>query len=133
MSTKILGEKKKGVSSTLFDPRLNHNKNNVLQESNIKNLQSTLAKKDNRIGFAHVIDMMSTLSLEKKSTKYGEFYIGFHFHINLLFLMQILKSSRVLSHTPYQLIKEMWNGLMLTFLRHVFLKPIVAFLLIGVF
>lgn len=76
LSTKIRGEKKKGVSSTLYDPRLNQNKNEILQESQIKNLQLKLSKKDNRIGFAHVIDMMSTLSLEKKSTKYGEFYAG---------------------------------------------------------
>ena len=76
MSTKISGDKKKGVSSTLYDPRLNQNKNESLQQDRIKNLQEKLAKKDNRIGFAHVVDMMSALSLEKKVTKHGEFFIG---------------------------------------------------------
>ena len=64
MSTKIIGEKKKGVSSTLYDPRLNHNKEQAVQANKITNLHNKLNKIDNRIGFSHVIDMMSTLFVE---------------------------------------------------------------------
>ena len=76
MFTKILGDKRKGISSTLYDPRLNQNKLPQLQENKIKTLQKNISKKDNRIGFGHVIDMMSALSLEKKVTKYGDFFVG---------------------------------------------------------
>ncbi|XP_066911079.1 uncharacterized protein [Clytia hemisphaerica] len=76
MFTKILGDKRRGISSTLYDPRLNQNKLPMLQENKMKTLQKNLSKKDNRIGFAHVIDMMSALSMQKKETKYGEFFVG---------------------------------------------------------
>ena len=73
MSTKVIGEKKKGVSSTLYDPRINQNKNETVQDLKIKSLKATLCKQDNRIGFAHVIN---TENPTKEVTKYGEFYVG---------------------------------------------------------
>ena len=74
MSTNIHGNtNKKGVSSTPFDPRLNENKIEHKQIARIKILQDELHKKDNKIGFAHVVDMQEKTY---ESTKYGSFMVG---------------------------------------------------------
>ena len=72
MSTKVEGDKKKGVSSTLYDPRLYENKSEEIVNKKINNLQEVLRSKDPRIGFAHIINSSNTLN----STKYGDFIVG---------------------------------------------------------
>lgn len=51
--------------------RLKHRKEQAAQANKITNLYNKLVEIDNRIGFSHIVDMMSTLSLNKKSTKSG--------------------------------------------------------------
>ena len=65
-------------------------------------------KKDNRIGFSHVIDMMSTLSLSKTSTKFGDFYLGSPLSYQLAVFnadFEILSCDFETSQTPYNDLK----------------------------
>lgn len=61
----------KGISSTLYDPRINFNRVDI--EKRIIELQEDLCTKDKRIGFAHCINMVIS---KHNSTKFGDFRVG---------------------------------------------------------
>ena len=63
---------RKGIISTLYDPRNNFDKKDF--ESKMNFMQDTLLKKDKRIGFANCITNPLNRSFE--DTKYGQFYLG---------------------------------------------------------
>ena len=65
---------KKGISSTLYDPRINFSKCNV--EEIICKLQEQLKERDSRIGFVHSIKSIDMIINKFSSTNYGEFRIG---------------------------------------------------------
>ena len=65
-------EAKKGINSTLYDPRINLTWFN--SKERISKLTEGLGKKDNRISFAHVVDV--TRFDNKESTKFGDFPVG---------------------------------------------------------
>ena len=62
---------KRGISCTIFDPRINNSRIN--SDIRFTDLQEKLKEKDWRIGYAHVNDPSQTAM---KNTKYGEFVIG---------------------------------------------------------
>lgn len=65
MTTKIQENvKKRDFSSTLYDPRLNHDQQKSIQRMN--DLEHSIKEKDIRIGFGHVIDH----NLPSTTTKY---------------------------------------------------------------
>ncbi len=69
-TVKKLGEKR-GVSCTLYDPRINESGSGI--KIRTLEFQGKLQVKDERIGFAHCIDMSL---METTSTKFGEFSVG---------------------------------------------------------
>ena len=74
LSTKVTGDKRKGVSTTLYDPRLYSNKEQSSTIQRIKNLKQSLKAKDLRIGFAHILSVEPTP--KTIATKYGDFIVG---------------------------------------------------------
>ena len=62
--------KSKGVTCTLYNPRINADQDNLM--GRIINMNNNLKEKDKRIGFAHVIDY----SLPKVNTIYGDSMVG---------------------------------------------------------
>ena len=64
----IVGSKK-GINSTLYDPRINLIWFN--SKGRISKLTEGLGKKAKRIGFAHVVDVARFDN--KESTKFGDF------------------------------------------------------------
>ena len=62
---------KKGIASTLYDPRINASQHD--ERPSLLNLQTKLKEIDNRIGFTHIIN---SSNFSTTSTKYGEFIVG---------------------------------------------------------
>ena len=62
---------KRGISCTLYDARINESRSDL--KIRALELQGKLQQKDERIGFAHCIDMSLT---QKTCTKFGEFSVG---------------------------------------------------------
>ena len=62
---------KKGISCTLYDPRINDSRQNAA--SRFQDLALKLKENDSRRGFANCSDSTQTVM---KNTKYGEFVIG---------------------------------------------------------
>lgn len=69
-TVKKLGDKR-GISCTLYDARMNESRSDI--KIRTLELQAKLQEDDERIGFAHCIDMSLT---ETTSTKFGEFPVG---------------------------------------------------------
>ena len=68
--------KSKGVTCTLFNPRINADSDSLT--GRIECMNNSIKEKDKIIGFGHVIDF----SLPKVSTKCGDFIVGSLCHIN---------------------------------------------------
>ena len=73
MSTKVFGEKNKGVACTLYDPRRHSSKSGEGISERTKRLKEALKSKDPRIGFAHILNLETS---ETETTKFGEFLVG---------------------------------------------------------
>jgi len=54
MLTKVTGDKNKGISTTLYDPRIHSSKNESSITQRTMKLKESLKSKDYRIGFAHI-------------------------------------------------------------------------------
>ena len=130
---------KKGITSTLYDPRINASRHD--DRPGFLNLQSKLKKIDNRIGFAHLIN--NSMS-SKTSTKYGDFIVGsplsyhlsslhscFPFETNLCVSENVMYTNHHYIYLPLEFLLEThdaypndWNDL--SYDQFVFLNALTV-------